>query len=96
MASLGNITWEVQKPEDKLYNLLLIVGFSTTFLTSIWIWLYVISGLILKLVVISRKVLVFVRNSLDITNEPFRAMGFTLLLLVSIAYLVWGVVLMVG
>lgn len=67
----------------------------TTFLTSIWVWLYAGSAFLLKLIAIPKAGLKFLRNSLDITNRPFRAMGFTLMVLASIGYLVWGVVLIV-
>lgn len=66
----------------------------TTFFTSIWLWLYAASGFLLKLLSTSRAGIKFLRDSLDITNKPFNAMGFTLMLLVTIVYLVWGVVML--
>ena len=69
--------------------------FYSTFFTSFWIWLYVSSGLILKIVTIPAKGLAFLQRHLNIDEMPIRAMGFTLLLLITLGYAVIGVGLLI-
>lgn len=52
------------------------VFFYTTFLTSIWIWLYIISGIIIKgSVALGSGWFTFVRV-FDISDKPIRSLGF--------------------
>ncbi len=68
-------------------SLVLVV---TTFFTSIWLYLYIVSGLILKLISISNTGFKFLQNNLDIEEKPFRSMGFIVMILISIGYMIGG------
>jgi hypothetical protein len=72
------------------------VFFYSTYFTSIWILLYFISSIILKIVSRFGAGLKFLQKHLDIENSPFKAMGFTLMLAVSICYIVVGLILLVN
>jgi len=66
----------------------ILIFFSSTFFTSVWVWLYAGSGLLVKLgqyLGIGVKVLKVV---LDIENKPLRSMGYVAILLVTLVYLV--------
>jgi len=67
----------------------------TTFFTSIWIWLYAGSGLLIKFIVRSGKFLSFFSKHLNIEENPFKAMGFVLIILISIAYLIGGAIMLI-
>ncbi len=60
----------------------------TTFFTSVWIWLYVLSGLIVKVGAFSGILIGRMRRILDIDNKPLRSMGLVCILFVSIIFLI--------
>ena len=60
----------------------------TTYLTSIWLWLYVGSGLLLRALSSVGWRAVFLRGYLNIQEKPLSAMGFVAGGLVACAW--WG------
>ena len=64
----------------------------TTFFTSVWIWLYVLSGLIVKVGAFSGILIGRMRRILDIENKPLRSMGMVCILFVSLIFLIVPVV----
>lgn len=67
------------------------VIFSTTFLTSIWIWLHLLSTSALRLLTYSKPALDFFKKYLDIEKMPFNAIAFVSSVLVTIAYIIVGI-----
>ena len=65
----------------------------STFLTSVWLWLYALSGFLVKAISRSRKGLQFLQRHLNLEEHPLRSMGFVLMLLVTVGYVVWGAAL---
>ena len=65
----------------------------SAFLTSVWLWLYALSGFLVKAIARSRKGLHFLQRHLNIEEHPLRSMGFVLMLLVTVGYVFWGAVL---
>ena len=65
----------------------------STFLTSVWLWLYALSGFLVKAFARSRKGLHFLQKHLNVEEHPLRSMGFVLMLLVTVVYVVWGAAL---
>lgn len=66
----------------------ILIFFSSTFFTSVWVWLYALSGSVVKL---GKYLGISVRGLkavLDIENKPLRSMGCVAMLLVTIVYLV--------
>jgi serine/threonine protein kinase len=64
-----------------------IMLFSTLF-TSVWVWLYVVSGLLIKAVQPILGALDWLKQLIDIESRPAEAMGFLLAVLVSIGFAV--------
>jgi len=60
----------------------------STFFTSVWLWLYAISGFIIKLISSTRKGLRFFQRHLDIDNKPLRSMAFVLITLITLTYFI--------
>lgn len=58
----------------------------TTFLTSIWLWLYALSGFTIKAFNLSNKVFNFSRNHLDIENKPFRSLGVIAVVITTLGF----------
>jgi len=67
----------------------------TTFFTSVWIWFYAGSGFLIKLIVRGGIFLSFFRKHLNIEEQPFRSMGFVLIILISFAYLIGGCIMLI-
>ncbi|NET39058.1 MAG: hypothetical protein F6K19_44975 [Cyanothece sp. SIO1E1] len=81
---LSNIQYGLRTFDSDYFS----VFFYTTFFTSIWIWGYLLSGLILKLITPFRGGLLFLKSKLDIDNKPFRSMGVIIVTIISIIYLI--------
>jgi hypothetical protein len=64
------------------------VYFYSTFFTSIWVWVYVMSGLAVKVGVMSSELLISTRRIFDIEKKPLRSMGYVCMVIVSIIFLV--------
>ena len=72
------------------------IFFYSTFFTSVWVWLYAISGLAVKVgeyfgITVSR-----IRWFLDIENKPLHSLGVISMLLVTLIYLGVGFYRLVG
>jgi hypothetical protein len=63
-------------------------GAQSTFLTSIWLWLYALSGLLIRLGGRVGIVAVFLRGALDIENKPFTALAIVTNALITVAFLI--------
>lgn len=77
-------------------SLSLGIFFYTTFFTSVWIWLYALSGLVVKVgeyfgITVSR-----LKWFLDIENKPLHSLGVISMLLVTLIYLGVGFYRLVG
>jgi len=57
-----------------------------TFFTSIWVWLYVISGFFFKITVSLRKRLKIAIRYIDVDNKPIRSLGFVSMIFVTLIY----------
>jgi hypothetical protein len=64
------------------------VWFYSTFFTSVWVWLYALSGLAVKVGEYLGITLTRLRWALDIENKPLHSLGMVSILLVSLIYLV--------
>lgn len=64
------------------------ICFYSTFFTSVWVWLYALSGAAVKLTEYLGTGLSRLRAILDIDNKPLRSLGFVSMLLVTVAYLI--------
>ena len=60
----------------------------------IWLWLYAISGFIIKLISSTRKGLQFFQRHLDIDNKPLRSMAFVLITIITLTYLIIAIFLL--
>lgn len=59
----------------------------STYATSIWLWLYVISGSVSKINMFGNLSIQKFKSIIDIDEKPIRSLGFISMLLVSICYL---------
>lgn len=63
------------------------IFFYSTFITSIWLWLYAIAVLISRVLLKMNSGLGHVLKATDVETQPFRSLGFVSVLLVSILFL---------
>lgn len=66
----------------------------TTFLTSVWIWLYVLSASVAKVFRFADRTVGIFRLVLDFKEKPIRSLGFISMLLVTLCYVLVPVVRM--
>ena len=52
------------------------IFFYSTFFTSVWVWLYALSGFAVSGLAKTQRGLNFLRNTLDFENKPLKSMGF--------------------
>ncbi len=62
------------------------VFFYSTFFTSIWLWLFVLSKIAITPLNKLLKLFKIIRGGLDIENQPFKSIGFISMILTSIVY----------
>lgn len=60
----------------------------STYFTSVWIWLYVISGILVRGTASFGSLFKWLKKVLDMENQPFRSIGFVSMFLVSLGFLV--------
>lgn len=60
----------------------------STYFTSLWVWLYTISGLVLKLFRLFDPGINFFRKVFDIENKPLRSIGYVSALLITLIYVI--------
>ena len=77
-------------------SLSLGIFFYTTFFTSVWVWLYAISGLVVKVGEYFGITVSPIRWFLDIENKPLHSLGVISMLLVTLIYLGVGFYRLVG
>ena len=63
------------------------VFFYSAFLTSVWLWLYAVSVVLARSLVRAGRGVGFLLKLTDVENHPFRSMGFTSVVLVSLMFL---------
>jgi len=83
----ATIQFEILK--DKV--LLIYAGLSTTFLTSLWIWFYLLGGVIIKILNGGFGTIGFFQKHINIAEKPFKAIGAVLICIISVFYIIWGV-----
>jgi hypothetical protein len=64
------------------------VYFLSTFFTSVWLWIYAASVLVSRVLVRMSGGVGFLLKVTDVEKQPFRSMGFTSVVLVSLLFLV--------
>jgi hypothetical protein len=77
----GTLTWRSSS------SALMPAGISTYF-TSIWLWLYALSGALIRAASRVERVAAFLRHSLDVRNKPFTALAFVTGLLITVVFLI--------
>jgi hypothetical protein len=70
------------------YVMPLGIFFYSTFLTSVWLWLYSASVLVSRILVRLGGGVGFLLKITDVEKQPFRSMGFTSVVIVSLLFLV--------
>ena len=68
---------------DELFGLAVIVGFLSTFFTSIWLWLYVLSIPFSRVLLRMSGGVGFLLRVADVERQPFRSMGFVSVIIAS-------------
>ena len=66
----------------------------STFFTSIWVWLYALSGFLERIVNQSKMILNFLKDHLSIEDKPLRSMGFISGIILTFIYLAGGIILL--
>jgi len=64
------------------------VYFYSTFLTSVWLWLYIASGTLIRVLKIFDQKVSVLKGILDIDEKPLRSMGLVSVFIVIILFLV--------
>lgn len=67
----------------------------STFLTSAWLWLYVLAALLVRGLNTAGAFKGWLGRWMDLEDKPLRSMGFSLIALSAAVYLVWAVWVMV-
>lgn len=62
------------------------VYFYSTFFTSIWLYLFIISSITVKFLIPSGRFGIWVMSFFDINEKPFLTMGITIILFVTLAF----------
>ena len=69
-----------------LLGLVTIVGFFSTFFTSIWLWLYVLSIPVSRVLLRMNSGVGFLLRVTDVERQPFRSIGFVSVIIVSVLF----------
>ncbi len=72
------------KPE----HIIVLALFYSTFFTSVWVWLYVFSGLVVKALNRIGIGLNIFKGMLDIEKRPIRSLGFLICILISTLFII--------
>ena len=62
------------------------IFFCSTFITSVWVWLYALGGLVIKAIQYLGFGTAKLRRWLDIENQPMLAIGYICMLLVTLSF----------
>ena len=76
------------RPEDNNSQILLIWLFST-FTTSIWIWVFVLSSLIVKGILLTGISIRWLGRYFDIDNKPLKTLGFICMIFTTLAFVIY-------
>ena len=60
-----------------------VVGIMSTFLTSVWLWLYALSVPLSRVLLRMNSGVGFLLRVTDVERQPFRSMGFVSVIIVS-------------
>ena len=71
------------------------IFFVTTFFTSFWLWGYLWAGFLIRIINLSKSGISFFTNYLDIEKKPFRSLGFVLVVITTLIYAIWGILIIV-
>ncbi len=80
---------DIGADEDPQTLTVMGVFFYSTYFTSIWIWLFLLSGWIIKCIFFSGKWVRFLLRFFDIDNKPLRSMGVISCVLITIVFWTW-------
>ena len=69
------------------------VALITTFFTSVWIWIYFISSIIVKITGRTRAGVKFLQKHLDLKEKPFKSLGMVGQVIVTLIYLIAGIIM---
>lgn len=67
-------------------NVIVVISFITTFFTSIWLWLYMLTALASQLLLQLNSKVGFLITVVDVDSQPFRSLGFVAVLIVTIIF----------
>lgn len=90
------LAWELLVPGFRLSSPDFLDGpsfgifFYSTYFTSLWVWLYPLSGIVLRLLY---PVVILMQRHLDIDNKPIRSLGFVASVITPLIFLVAWVAL---
>lgn len=73
-------------------NFTLGICLYSTFFTSVWVWLYALSGATVKLLTHFGVGVGGLKNVLDIDEKPIRSLGFVSMLLVTVVFIIVSIV----
>jgi UDP-N-acetylmuramyl pentapeptide phosphotransferase/UDP-N-acetylglucosamine-1-phosphate transferase len=65
------------------------IWFYAAFFTSVWLWLYVASGAVIRLLYRVEVGIARLRDRLNVDEKPITAIGGVAILLVSVVYWAW-------
>lgn len=83
----GELYYAITLKSEQGNDITVGVWLYSTFFTSIWVWLYFLSGLIVKIIVFFAKLLGWTVRFLDIDNKPLRSIGVVGVVIVSFIFL---------
>jgi hypothetical protein len=58
----------------------------STYFTSVWLWIFLVSGMLVRMISSTNFALRILRQVLDLEQKPLRSLGFVSMLLVTLAY----------
>ena len=70
--------------QTSLLGITMGVFFYSTFLTSVWLWLYAASVLVSRVLLRMNNGVGFLLRVTDVERQPFRSMGFISVIIVSV------------
>lgn len=73
--------------EEKV-NSIFGIFFCSTFITSVWVWLYALGGWVIKAVEYLGLGTGKLKRWLDIENQPMRAIGYVCMMLVTVGFII--------
>lgn len=84
----GELYYGITLNSERGNDITVGVWLYSTFFTSIWVWLYFLSGLTVKILVFFTKLFGWTIRILDIDNKPLRSIGVVGVVIVSVIFLI--------